>query len=365
MATEQRSVSYIGPLPPTPGGIAQHGAHLVEALRLSGSDVQPLSWKTQYPPFLYKGQTLDPFATPVQGDRRGLTWWNPLSWWAAARRARSAEVVIMQWVTPFHGIPLGLILRWCRNTRRVLIVHNAIPHERLPFDERLSRFAFRGADTLVALSDEQVDKLRTFIPEAQVERVAMPSHLTGVTVEPLPQQPPVRLLHPGFVRPYKGVDISVAALARLNEADNSEFELTIAGDFWDPTPDEVADLAANLGVSDSVQMIPGYLPDAALADLIAAAHIVVLPYREATQSGLVPAALASGRPVVTTNVGALAEQVAHDVNGFVCKRPDPDEVAAAVLHVTDALKRMSEAACAADRDAIGWDQAVDQLINRR
>jgi glycosyltransferase involved in cell wall biosynthesis len=60
---------------------------------------------------------------------------------------------------------------------------------------------------------------------------------------------------------------------------------------------------------------------------------VVLPYREASQSGVVPLAFANGRPVIATDVGALGEAVEDGVNGLLVE-------SATVEGLRDAIVRL-------------------------
>ena len=72
-----------------------------------------------------------------------------------------------------------------------------------------------------------------------------------------------------------------------------------------------------------------WVPGAEIASLLAWADAVVLPYREASQSGFAPAALAAGRWVLATAVGGLPEQLAGAPLGRLCA-PTPEALAAAL-----------------------------------
>ena len=63
---------------------------------------------------------------------------------------------------------------------------------------------------------------------------------------------------------------------------------------------------------------------------MAGADVLVLPYIEASQSGLIPIARALGTPVVVTPVGGLPEQVIHGASGVVAQRVTPAAVAEAI-----------------------------------
>jgi glycosyltransferase involved in cell wall biosynthesis len=88
-----------------------------------------------------------------------------------------------------------------------------------------------------------------------------------------------RLLFFGMVRPYKGLDVLLRALA----AGPPDVSLLVAGEFWGGTG-EARRLVAELGLAGRVTLRPGYVPAAAVPGLFAEVDALVLPYRTATAS---------------------------------------------------------------------------------
>jgi glycosyltransferase involved in cell wall biosynthesis len=72
------------------------------------------------------------------------------------------------------------------------------------------------------------------------------------------------------------------------------------------------------------------VPDEALAELFFKSSVVVLPYREASQSAVIPLAYAHGRPVIATAVGALPEAVWDHSTGLLVDHADAEEIAEAM-----------------------------------
>jgi glycosyltransferase involved in cell wall biosynthesis len=79
---------------------------------------------------------------------------------------------------------------------------------------------------------------------------------------------------------------------------------------------------AALRACPGVTVENAWVPETGIGVLLAWSDAVVLPYREASQSGVAAAALAAGRPVIATRVGGLGEQLARVPNAYLC---DPDE----------------------------------------
>ena len=131
------------------------------------------------------------------------------------------------------------------------------------------------------------------------------------------------------MRPYKGLDVLLRALARAPE----HLTLTVAGEFWGGTAETEA-LIAELSLADRVTLRPGYLPANEIPALFAAADALVLPYREATASQNALLAFAYGVPVVTTTAGALADVVRDRVDGLTCAPGDVDDLARALTAIS-------------------------------
>jgi len=351
------SICLVGPAPPIQGGIAQHSARLAEALHDRGHTVSVLSWRSQYPRFLYRGRQVDTAGAGTDRVNHLLRWWNPISWWRAGRIARGSDVLVMQWVTPFHSIPLRLLMAAAGRQVRLAVVHNPMPHERLPMAGFLTRLVLRKIDGALVHGEAVADELAGIVAIPRVVVVPHPPNL-NLHPERLPSTPPSRLLFMGYVRHYKGPDLAIEAIGLLREA-GRDVHLTVAGEFWEPV-EEYADLASRLGVTDHVDLRPGYVADEDIQALLGGHHLVVAPYRSATQSGIAPLAFAVGRPVVTTRVGSLAEVVIDGVTGTLAP---PDDLEGFVGAVERALDDMDGLAQRAQAVAVSWSDVAGALVS--
>jgi glycosyltransferase involved in cell wall biosynthesis len=70
-----------------------------------------------------------------------------------------------------------------------------------------------------------------------------------------------------------------------------------------------------------------YISESEVAQFFRRASVIVLPYIEASQSGVIPVAYTYGKPVVATTVGGLPESVIDGCTGYLV--PPRDEVALA------------------------------------
>jgi glycosyltransferase involved in cell wall biosynthesis len=122
----------------------------------------------------------------------------------------------------------------------------------------------------------------------------------------------------------------------------------------------VRELATELGVAGRVEWRLGYLPEPEVDELMRAATLVVLPYREADGSGVLATAIGHGRPSVVSDVGTLGETVAEFGAGAVVDPGDPAALAAAcagLLTDSAALAAAARGAGAA-RQALTWAAAA-------
>jgi glycosyltransferase involved in cell wall biosynthesis len=341
-------IVFVGPLPPIRGGISQHSAGLVRALRELGHDVSAWSWKHQYPARLYRSEQLDRDATPFSDARFALNWYDPTSWIRAGRDAKRADLLVTPWVHPVQGPPLRTIASAAGSTPTVAVVHNVLPHERIRFDDRLARLFLRRCTAAIVQAQPQADALTQLVPSLTTHVVPMPA-LLPVRAAPLPEAPPVRVLFLGYVRPYKGLDLAIDAIELLR--DSHDIRLTVAGDFWEPTAEACAADLARRDLDKLVTLRPGYAPDDVVNDLLAQHHLVIAPYRHATQSGIVPLAHAADRTVVITPVPSLVEQAAVG-RSVVASAIDAPAIATALTTACQQL--VSPSTGAADRAPNTW-----------
>jgi glycosyltransferase involved in cell wall biosynthesis len=158
--------------------------------------------------------------------------------------------------------------------------------------------------------------------------------------------PAGRFVWVGRLLPYKGIDVFVAALEALAK-DGRGVPALIGGQ--GVTDDLV------VGEIPHLEVRRGPLSDEELREAIDRGAAVVLPYRQATQSGVLSTALAAGRPVIATDVGSFPDYV-DGTNGILV---DPDDAPA----LADALWRIRSDSTLARRLAEGarrtWEDRLD------
>lgn len=170
------------------------------------------------------------------------------------------------------------------------------------------------------------------LPHPAILRYAERASQLGLAHHPAPER--FRVLCFGRLYAYKGLADLVRAEALLAEA-LPGLEITIAGRGDDPR-----ELQALMGRPQRYDIRHRFIPDDEVARLFTAADLVVLPYTEASQSGVLHVAAAFGCPVLATDVGELGDTVADNGLGAVVPAADPAALAAAIRALaTDGPRR--------------------------
>ncbi|MGC4087326.1 MAG: glycosyltransferase family 4 protein [Polyangiaceae bacterium] len=322
-------VAIIGPTYPYKGGIAHHTTELAHRLQAAGHETEVFSWSEQYPDWLYPGVQRaadDHPGTPAfPATSYPLSWKNPLGWLGLGKRLRRFDRVILVVVTSFQApayLTLLGALGGAGRQRCVALCHNVLPHERRFFDVPLTRAVLQRAGRVLVHTEAQAQLARE-LGARQVVSADMPPHLPAQPPASLgPQGGPSKrhLLFFGLVRPYKGVDVLLRALARV-----PALSLTVAGEIWGGVEPYRA-LIGELGLGGRVTLESGYVPSQRIGELFAASDALVLPYRNGTATQNVQLAHAHGCPVIATRVGSLPAQVRDGVDGLLCTADDVDDL---------------------------------------
>lgn len=342
-------VAVVGPTHPYKGGVAAHTTELARRLAAAGHECDLVSWSHLYPARLYPGEQAVPGGVPdlppYPRTTRRLSWARPDSWVSAGRRLRAHDLVVLVHVIP-AVVPAHLVLlqalgrsSWRRppgagrtagSPRVVVLAHNVLPHEMHPGATALVRAMLGRAEGTLVHSGEQ-GRLARGLGARDVAVVPLPPHLPGgPALFRAPYDGPPRLLVLGMVRPYKGTDLLLEALAQV-----PGLTLTIAGELWGRAGEQVRALAQTPALRGRVTVHGGYVPAPAIAGLMAGHDVLALPYRSATASQNAALGHSYGLPVLATRVGAFARDVTDGVDGLLA---DPGSVGSLV----DALRRLSE-----------------------
>ena len=352
-------VAIIGPTHPYKGGIVQQTAKLAAQLTEQGHDVSLFGWHTQYP-FFYPGVQFVPEDRPDAPVHpsltRTLSWKNPFSWYSLGKRLKNYDKVIFVWWVPTIQGPVyrSVIAAMGRNKPSITVIcHNVLPHESRPGDSQLAKSVLNKADRVVVHTPaEAVVAERLGIKKLVV--TPLPFYFPGAPDKPdLKTEMHNKLLFFGFVRPYKGLDVLIDALAKSKQP-----KLTIAGEFWGGT-EAYEEQIHRLGLDERIKIINRYLTESELGDAIRNTDAVVMPYKSGSGSQHVQLAHSFGAPVIVTDIPALAANVREGVDGLICKPDDADSLATAInnLYADDNALKLFKGVKGIDRTKEWQDYA--------
>jgi glycosyltransferase involved in cell wall biosynthesis len=290
---------------------------------------------------------------------------HPLDMTRLARRLRGerASVVHFQWL-PIPNLDRMLLRRFPRPV--VLTAHDVTPREVRAGARGGTAAVLRAVDAVVVHSQAGA---RRVADEAQVpaDRVHVIPHGAFAHLARMPEGPPPDalaglegrrvVLFFGLVRPYKGVDLLVEALAGTPD----DVVLLVVG----MPRMSLAPLqrrAQELGIAERVRFVARFVPDAVVPAYFRRADVAALPYREIEQSGVLYTALAFGTPMVLSAVGGFPEIAQRGAARLV----EPGSVESlrtelsALLDDEPARRALSQAALALAAGDHSWERAAAQ-----
>ena len=343
-------ISLIGPVYPYRGGIAHHTTLLDRALREAGHEPQVISFRRQFPTWLYPGKSdRDPSKRTLQAAVDAefiIDPFYPWTWKECSDRISSfqPDLIVVQWWTTFWAVPFAAISNNLRKRgyRVVYIIHNVLPHEARFWDKWLAEMALGRGDHFIAQSPHEEQRLTTFMPEAEVHLCQIPVYslfLNGKISRGdarrklgLPLDAPM-LLFFGIVRPYKGLEILIDAMALLAREEIKPL-CVIAGEFWEDKA-HYLDQIEEYQIIDQLIIDDRYVPDEEVSVYFSAADVMVAPYTRGTQSAVAVSALGFGLPLIVSEQIADGINTTKDDNFYVVPAGDAQALADAIRTFLD------------------------------
>jgi len=374
-------VLIVGTAFPLRGGIAHYVSLLYKTLRDRGHWVHIISFHRQYPKLLFPGKSQEEVgesAIQIASDPI-IDSINPLTWIKAGKKAASynPDVLIFKFWLPFFAPAYGLISRVTKkHTRKkgkeckvIFIADNVIPHEKRPGDRLFTKYAFKAVDHFIVQSDAVERDLLTVHPKAHYTKLPHPVYEIFGERMPrdlarnklgVPLNTPAILFF-GYIRKYKGLDILLRAMPMILKQ-LPELRLVVAGEFYGDEA-EYRSLIQELQIPEkNLVLATDYIPNEEVSKFFSASNVVVLPYRSATQSGIVQIAYNFDVPVIATDVGGLAEVVIDNKSGIITPKATPEEVAEDVIRYFNAnLEEPLTAGVQEEKKKYSWQTFVEGI----
>lgn len=317
-------IAYLSTFYPFRGGIAQFNAALYRAFEKK-CEIKAFNFSTQYPEILFPGSsqyvTESDIADKIPSQRL-INTVNPISYLSSGITIKkfSPDIIISKYWMPFFAPSLGTILRQNKSSFRVCILDNAIPHEKRFGDVALSKFYFNSVNHFIVMSKKVKDDLLSLKPNANYTFYHHPlyDHFPdkinkekAIESLGLPKGKKL-LLFFGFIRDYKGLDLLINSMKYLDES----YHLIIAGETYGKF-DKYDKIILENNLEDRVSKHVRYIDDNEVANFFSASDLCVLPYKDATQSGITGISFHYDLPIVASDVGGLREMIGNEGTGLM------------------------------------------------
>ena len=291
---------------------------------------------------------------------------NPVSWRRTANYIKKLlpDEVIFAYTNSRAAVCMGNIaqkLHGCSQIKRVAIVKDFIPDDADVLDRFLPYKFARNVDGFVCVNHGIAEDIEHFEKKPKPKKYSnIPISLPygeriprDMAVEQLSLDPKCRyLLFFGYIRPYKGLDLMIEALAdeRLRKYN---VKLLVAGEFKDNIQLYI-DKIHSTGVGEYLEMRTEYISNRDVNKYFSAADMVVQTYKKPKESGVTQVAYHFEKPMLVTNVKKLADIVPNGVVGYVVE-PTAKDIADAIVDFYENNRREDfERNVAVEKQKFSW-----------
>ena len=355
------------------GGIATFNERLAKQFIDEGHEVIIYTFSLQYPSFLFPGKSQyatepKPLHLIIKAVVNSV---NPFNWVRIGNEIKKMGpglVVVRYWI-PFMGPCLGTIasiIRKNKTSKVVCIADNVVPHEKRPLDTLFTKYFVGQVDAFVTLSEKVQKDLALFTqkPSATVVHPLYDNFGEPISKSEARQKLELDAFDPiilffGFVRAYKGLNLLLRALGYLKKQGKIIPTLLIAGEFYD-NKEPYLQLIEEQDLINDVIVKSDFIADSDVRNYFCATDFVIQPYKHATQSGITPLCFHFNKPMLVTNVGALAAMVPNHIVGVVA---EPDYVS--IAHGIEKLYALGEPhfipAIEIEKKKYNWNQLTHQI----
>jgi len=335
------------------GGICHYTACLIGALR----EVAEVRLYTGEP-YELAGSLPDVQVRPVFRSYRSNPW-HVLQALIDIRRMKP-DVVHIQMSQALGFVALLVAILRLLALKVVVTAHNVLPHERSRLALLALRFIYGRSAAIIVHSRHCRSQLLGEFGTRIADKASIIDHgdymmLAGATVGHAAPATPFTVLFFGFIRQYKGLDVLLRAMG-IVRASGRDCRLLVVGRPVEPFAPYQA-LMRELDLEAVTECVLDYVPLEAISGYFNRSSCVVLPYLDASQSGVLQLAYAFDKPVVASRVGGLPEAVVEGGSGLLVPPGDPAGLAAALIRLLDdpALCRtLSQGAAELAKTRFAW-----------
>lgn len=287
------------------------------------------------------------------------------------------DVLHIQWVilSPLDYLILKQIKKKY-GVRIVQTIHDILPFNEHFYDKYYHKKIYALSDALIIQAEGNIQRFNELFPEDKDKVHLIPLGNSNQFVKEgngqrLREKYEISdsdfvLLFIGQIKKVKGVDVLLRAFKRVI-AQHDDIKLIIAGNPWKDDVGEYQGLIDEIKEKNTNQLITDFrfIPDEEIADYYDVADVVVLPYTDVYQSGVIRLTYSYKKPVIATKLPAFMEIVEEGVNGFLCEAGDENTLEQSIeraYEVREKLPRMGECGCELLSQEYGTQMIADKVI---
>jgi len=327
-----KNICIIGPSKRFLSGISYYTIRLANALS-STNEISVICFRKLLPKFLFPGRahvgknlSLLDFSQEIRVFD-GMDYNNPMTWYAAYKHLKRVkpDVIILQWWTSSvsHMHLFIKIAGMLVKSKLIIEFHEVIdPLEEsiIPiriYSHLMGTILRKNLNAYIvhSESDKSLVARRYKIEPHKIYVIphGLYDHYGAVienkkAKELLSIKEEFVLLSFGLIRKYKGIQYLIEAFGQFPSNIAEKSRLLIVGEIWDDKDGLLSQIKCS-PYKEKITIIDEYVPDEMIPVYFSAAHIVVLPYTRASQSGIAHIAMSFGKPVVASEVGGLKESL--------------------------------------------------------
>ncbi|MBB3108569.1 glycosyltransferase involved in cell wall biosynthesis [Paenibacillus phyllosphaerae] len=282
-----------------------------------------------------------------------------------------SKQVHMQWISSPTIDRVFISILKIIGIKVILTAHNVLPHEPTESDRFKYEHLYNKVDHVIVHSESNISQVKENINITNLDKFTVIPHgnymfenMNQTEHHVIPKEVikgKKVLLFFGVIRPYKGLDILLDALNNM-KGEYEDWVLVIAGSC--DNFNEYEEMINKYSLEEKVIRHIKYIPMENIAAYFSISDVVVLPYRNIYQSGVVQMAYAFGKPVICSRVGGFVDVVDEGETGLLFETGSSDELSKILLFaLTKAdLNQMGQNASYLARTKYSWEQISVKTI---
>ncbi|MDR9418918.1 glycosyltransferase [Gracilimonas sp.] len=341
------------------------------------TEVRAYNFSYLYPSLLFPGKSQfetdfneEEYAKPVLHSS------NPFKWKKAANeilKDNPDHLIICYWHPYFAPAFMKVVNTLKKNNPRIrihLLAHNVVPHEKFPMGEILSKRLINQSDNLIVISEKSTKEAENLGVKTNVTKLFHP-----VYEQSFPEETESELrtkygveevehvfLFFGLIRSYKGLDIMIKALNKI-DLKKHKIRPLIAGEFYANKNDLLSMIKSEH--RDFYIIVDRFVSDYEMAEIFTISDVLVMPYKSATQSGILANAINFNVPVIVSSLTGLTEHVHKNVNAFTFEPGDIEGLKNDIIKLTDKKTREAfKEALKPLKSDLSWSTFSDELLHK-